>query len=153
MPHNNPEDLEKFIHQTLRALPERRAPRSLENRVLAAIALRQALPWWRQSFAHWPLAARGAFLAVSAVLAAVLLACFFRASGLVEAETGALMAGPLAMAGKISAIFGGVSSFFGVMMRSIPSLWLYSALAVVAALYAVFFGLGAAAYRSFFAQR
>ena len=153
MPRNNPEDLEKFIHQTLQALPERRAPRSLEARVLAAIAARQALPWWRQSFTHWPLAARGAFLVFSAVLAAALLAGFFRTTGQVETETGSLLAGPLAMVAKIRAISGGVGSFFAVVMRSIPSLWLYSALAFVAALYAAFFGLGAAAYRSFFVQR
>jgi hypothetical protein len=151
MPRNNPEDLEKFIHQTLRALPERRAPRSLEARVFAAIAARQALPWWRQSFTHWPLAARGAFLVVSAVLAAALLAWFFRTSG--QVESGSLLAGPLAMVAKIHAISGGVGAFLAVVMRSIPSLWLYGALAFVATMYAAFFGLSAAAYRSFFAQR
>lgn len=45
MSNLSPQDLEKLIHQTLRALPDRKAPRSLEHRVLAAIAARQALPW------------------------------------------------------------------------------------------------------------
>ena len=34
---NNPQDLEKLIHCTLRSLPDRRAPATLEHRVLAAI--------------------------------------------------------------------------------------------------------------------
>ena len=70
---HSPEDLEKFIHQTLRALPARRAPHSLESRVRAAIAARAALPWWRQSFARWPLAARVAFFIGSAGVAKVAL--------------------------------------------------------------------------------
>ena len=55
-------DLENFIHQTLRSLPDRPAPRSLESRVLAAIEARAALPWWKQSFAQWPVAARFVWL-------------------------------------------------------------------------------------------
>ena len=50
-------DLERDIHQVLRALPEPRAPRSLAPRVMAAIAANAAAqlqpqPGWRQ----WPLA-------------------------------------------------------------------------------------------------
>jgi hypothetical protein len=52
----SPEQLEKLIHSNLRALPDRRAPRSLESRVHAAIETRAALPWWKQSFAQWPVA-------------------------------------------------------------------------------------------------
>ncbi len=59
---NSPEDFEKFIHQALRSLPDRRAPRSLESRVFAAIEARASLPWWKHSFADWPLAARCVFL-------------------------------------------------------------------------------------------
>lgn len=147
----SPEDLEKLIHQTLRALPDREAPRSLEHRVLAAIAARQALPWWRQSFGHWPAAARGAFVVVSAVLAAAMLAGFFRATGEVQATS--MLAGPLAAWARLQAFAGAISDVGGVIWRSIPSLWIYGALAFAATMYAAFFGLGAAAYRTFFAQR
>lgn len=147
----SPQDLEKLIHRTLRSLPDRAAPRSLEHRVLAAIAARQALPWWRQSFAHWPLAARSAFLVVSAVLAAAVLAGYFRATGEVQATS--LLDGPLAAWARLEAFVDIVGELGGVVWRSIPSLWIYGALAFAATMYAAFFGLGAAAYRTFFAQR
>lgn len=151
MPKPTPEELEKLIHQTLRSLPERRAPRTLESRVLAAIAARQTLPWWRQSFTSWPMAARGAFLVITAILAATLLAWFFRTSG--QVQSASLLAGPLAMLAKVQAVAGGIGEFGAIVWRSIPSLWLYGGLAFVVTMYAAFFGLGAAAYRSFFAQR
>ncbi|MBK8856920.1 MAG: hypothetical protein IPN11_04330 [Opitutaceae bacterium] len=151
MPKLTNEELEKLIHQTLRSLPDRRAPRTLENRVLAAIAAQQALPWWRQSFTAWPVAARGAFLLVTAILAAALLAWFFRTSG--QVQSASMLAGPLAMLAKVQAVVAGIGSFGAIVWRSIPSLWLYGGLAFVVTMYAAFFGLGAAAYRSFFAQR
>jgi hypothetical protein len=151
MSRQTPEDLEKHIHQTLRALPERRAPRSLEARVMAAIAAQEALPWWRQSFVHWPLAARGAFFIVTAVLAAAVIIICFRTSG--EVQAASLVAGPLALWSKVTAIFGGVGNLFGVVFRSIPPLWLYGGLAFIGTMYVALFGLGAAAYRSLFVQR
>ncbi|WP_404424539.1 hypothetical protein [Nibricoccus sp. IMCC34717] len=70
----NPNDpLESFVHATLRATPARRAPVSLEQRVLAQIARRAALPWYRQSYRHWPAGARIGFLVTSAALAALAL--------------------------------------------------------------------------------
>jgi hypothetical protein len=51
-PENN--DLEKFIHAQLQKLPDRQAPPSLVGNVLAAIAARKKLPWWKQSFTFWP---------------------------------------------------------------------------------------------------
>ncbi len=147
----SPQDLEKLIHQTLRSLPDREAPRSLEHRVLAAIAARQALPWWRQSFTHWPVAARNAFLVVSAVLAAAVLAGYFRATGEVQATS--VLAGPLAAWARLQAAAGAIGDLGGAIWRSIPSLWIYGALAFATTMYAAFLGLGAAAYRTFFAQR
>ena len=144
-------DLEKSIHRVLREQPLRRAPRSLESRVLAAITAQQKLPWWRQSFVHWPLAARGVFLVVTALLAAAIIALCFRTSG--EVQAASLLTGPLALWAKVSAIFGGVGNLCAVVWRSIPPLWLYGGLAFIAAMYAALFGLGAAAYRSLFIQR
>src|SRR5688572_3554534 len=74
--------LERLIHQTLRDLPPRPAPRSLEERVFAELARRAALPWWKKSFAHWPMPAR----------AVLLVACIGTAKL-------AVMAGVWAMAG------------------------------------------------------
>src|SRR5471030_2753064 len=69
--------LEQLISRTLREQPPRRAPRALEQRVLAELERRAALPWWRQSFAHWPLAARGSFFVLSAAVAALMVASLF----------------------------------------------------------------------------
>jgi hypothetical protein len=52
LPDNN--DLEKFIHAQLQKLPQHEAPVSLVSNVLAAIATRKKLPWWKQSFTFWP---------------------------------------------------------------------------------------------------
>ena len=151
MPSKNPEELEQFINRTLRTLPDRRAPRSLESRVLAAIAAQQHLPWWRQSFVHWPLAARAAFLVFTAVLAAAFVAMCLRFAG--GAQPAALLAEPLEQLALIRAVAGGIGDFFGTVLRSIPSGWLYGAIAFVGVMYATLLGLGAAVYRAFFFQR
>lgn len=151
MPPLTPEEIEKLVDRTLRDLPARRAPRTLENRVLAAIAAQQALPWWRQSFVHWPLAARGAFFVVTALLAAAIITLCFRTSAEVQATS--LLAGPLALWGKVAAVCTGVGNFGAVVLRSIPSVWLYGGLAFIGVMYVALFGLGAAAYRSLFVQR
>ncbi|MFA5189739.1 MAG: hypothetical protein WC740_03385 [Verrucomicrobiia bacterium] len=69
----NPEqDLEKWTDRELRPLPAPRAPETLAPRVMAAIAARAALPWYRQTWFEW---SRG-WQAASAVVAASLLAAW-----------------------------------------------------------------------------
>ncbi len=65
-PENN--DLEKFIHAQLQKLPEREAPEALVTNVLAAIARRKKLPWWKQSFTFWPRHIQNLFFVVLASL-------------------------------------------------------------------------------------
>ena len=69
--------LEQRVHVLLRDLPNRRAPRSLEQRVMAEIARLSALPWWRKSFGHWPVAARAGFILVCAGLVRLALTMGF----------------------------------------------------------------------------
>ncbi len=149
---DSPENLEKFIHQTLRSLPDRRAPRSLESRVLAAIEARASLPWWKQSFAQWPIAARCVFILLSgglvkvALMATVWAVGGFQSSGLATAVA--------TQFSWVEAITGGVRGTvesFAIVLRNIPALWLYGALACVAAFYATAFSLGATAYRALYA--
>ena len=73
LPDNN--DLEKFIHAQLQKLPEREAPEALVSNVLAAIAKRKKLPWWKQSFTFWPRHIQNMFFVVlgSAFLLAIYL--------------------------------------------------------------------------------
>ena len=136
-----PEDLEKLLHRALRDLPDRRAPLTLETRVLAEIGRRAERPWWRRSYLHWPAPMRGGFLVLSAAAAAGTVAGLFRlgqgpGTGLWN-ET-------------VWQRFGWLISVGTDLFRAIPPFWLYGGLAVLVACYAVLIGVAAAAYRTFF---
>jgi hypothetical protein len=137
--------LEQLVHQALRDLPARRAPRTLEMRVLAAIEQQAALPWWRKSFQHWPVPVRIAFVFVSAAIVAGL----YRVVG--GAETSLFP--QFRWVDTLVSLGTSVVDFSQAVLRSIPPLWLYGGLAFVATLYAALFGLGAAAYRALYATR
>src|SRR3954470_16437940 len=76
-PPGQPDPLETFVTRALRDQPARRAPQTLEARVMAELARRASLPWWRQSYQHWPAAIRGSFFVLSALAAALLIAGVF----------------------------------------------------------------------------
>jgi hypothetical protein len=151
---SNEEKMERLIHQTLRDLPPRRAPQSLEHRVLVELRRRGALPWWRKSFVHWPVAARAAFIVLSAGL--VKLALMFGVCVTAGFDIGQYKeAFPQQFAWMESglAVVHAAEDFFAIMARNIPSLWLYAGLAFFATMYAALFGLGAAAYKVIHVQR
>ena len=154
-PTPDPRDpLERFVHQSLREVPPRRAPRTLESRVLAELARRAALPWWRKSFVHWPLAARGLFIVASAgVVKVALLAGVWIMAGFDNAQFQEAFASQVGWMETGLALMRVVGDFFQVMGRSIPSLWLYGGLAFLGTMYVALFGLGAAAYRTLYASR
>ena len=142
--------LEQFIHRTLRDQPPRRAPRSLEQRVLAALEQRAALPWWRQSFAYWPLAARGAFLVVSAALAGVLV---WALGGFDLEQSTRTVISTFAWIDTVRGIADSVVNFGALIVGSISPGWIYGGAAAIVALYAALFGLGTAAYRTLLSNR
>lgn len=149
MAHYNPEQLERQIQRTLRSLPDRRAPRTLEARVLAAIAARQALPWWRQSFRQWPTAARAGF--VGSTFALLLTLTLLTMGGLPAVSA---LADPwLAPLQGVRTALGSVAEVGLLIWQRIPTIWLYGALAGFGALYAALFGLGATAYRTLVLNR
>ena len=78
--NGNMDKLETLIERTLRAQPARRAPQDLQARVFAEIGRRAALPWWRNNFARWPLAARAGFLIASIGFVRLALAAVMWAS-------------------------------------------------------------------------
>jgi hypothetical protein len=150
----NPEELEKFIHRTLRSLPDRHAPGTLESRVLAALEARAAIPWWHKSWTYWPLWVRSAFLVLCAGIAGlVVYAGIYIESGFDAVQTSGTLVPALAVANRILDIGRGFVDFAMLVARNIPSLWIYGAIAFIAGLYAMLFGLGAAAYRSLWAHR
>lgn len=147
----NEKELEEFIHSALRSLPDRKAPGTLEARVLAAVERQATIPWWHKGWAYWPSPVRAGFLAVAtAVSCSLLFAAYAMFAGL---ETGAVAA-------ELSDRFSGVLQLFAVLqwifdlghrvVAGIPPLWLYGGVAVVGVLYATVFGLGAVAYRTLY---
>ncbi len=141
--------LEQVLHQTLKGLPPRRAPSTLESRVVNELGRRALLPWWRVSFANWPVGARVAFVFICAALVAATILggvsaylgdrSFNEASALVLGWVQPLLA--------VMSSAGGLAS---LLVRVIPPLWLYGTLGLGILLYVALFGLGAAAYRTLY---
>jgi hypothetical protein len=153
----NPHDeakLERLVHQTLRDLPNRRAPHSLEARVRAEIARRAALPWWRQSFLHWPMAARIGFIIASAgIVKLVLFAAVWVMAGFDGERFRDAFSTQFAWMDSVLTVLRAGGEFFDIVARNIPPLWVYGGFAFVALMYVTFFGLGAAVYRALYVNR
>jgi hypothetical protein len=138
--------LERRIDALLRELPDVAAPASLEARVLARLAAQHALPWYRQGFASWPLAARILFVPVAAAAAWLALLLFARvASGFAGAPQ--LIAVPRAASG-LQALRGAATSIGELVTRSVHVEWLYGGAIAAAVLYLMFFALSAIAVRT-----
>jgi len=149
--------LELEVSRALRQVPLRRAPPSLESRVLAEIGRRAALPWWRRSFARWPGPARVGFAMTCAALIAALLAMTrpwapgAALAGAALAGAGARAAGSwLPWARSALTLIDVARELEAALVRVIPLDWLYGAMAAGALLYSALFGLGAVAYRTLY---
>jgi hypothetical protein len=97
--------LEIEIDRQLKALPELEAPNGLVPQVMAALARRQALPWYRQSWSHWPVAFRWSSLAA-------LLALF---GGLCYASPGFVDRAVASARDKVSGHTMGLASLWNVL--------------------------------------
>lgn len=144
------QNLERFVSAALRDLPARRAPRVLEQRVLAELARRAALPWWRQSFTHWPVAMRGVFLVASAALATALV---WALAGLDTTRVIDAFAADFAWIATARGVAESIVNFGAMIVRGLSPVWLYGGAIAFIALYAALFGLGTAAYRTLYANR
>lgn len=146
-PTDREEQLERLVHQALQEQPLQRAPATLESKVMAEISRRATAPWWQRSFSHWPVAARLAFLALSVG---------FIKLGL---DAASQLVGPLNPSVRGAALFAELSwihalfTSLGAVFRSLPVLWVYGGIAVLAGLYLMLFGVSAAAYRTLYASR
>jgi len=141
--------LERLVRESLRDLPARPAPRSLEQRVLAEIERRAQLPWWRRSFVHWPAAARAVFLVACIGIAKfALMGSVWMMAGFDVLAFREAFATQVVWMENTVAVFGAITGAFEIIGRNIPSLWLYGGAAFIAAMYALVFGIGAAAYKA-----
>lgn len=137
------QNLTRLVDRALRELPPRHAPQALESRVFGELTRRVALPWWRQNFARWPRYARTLFFAVCGALNGMA----FAGGAWIIAGVGSVRAWQQA-----STRVATVASLSDSMLRAIPLAWLYEAAAIAVTLYAVLFALGAAAYRTLWAD-
>jgi hypothetical protein len=144
--------LEDLVAELARNQPLRRAPASLEHRVLAQLAQRApTVPWWRKGFAHWPLAARAAFLLASIgfvrlAIGGVLSVMSYLGSREIAGSAVSLVQ----EGGRAVSVTESVGYF---VLHAIPPAWLYAAAAAGFVLYALLFGLGTVAYRTLYVER
>jgi hypothetical protein len=140
-------NLEKLVDRVCREQPPLGAPATLSARVIAELERRAALPWWRQSFNHWPIPVRAAFVAACAALTwASLSAPMARLFSTVnEPLTWAYQTG--ASVSLINTVFGRVGAN---LASSVSPLWLYGAGLGICGLYVLFAGLCATTYRTLY---
>ena len=144
MTGNDPDDaLKDLLDRTLQELPLRRAPPTLESRVLDEIERRAALAWWQRSFTHWPLAARAVFLVIC--LALIRLAFVGGATAVAGVRS-------LSWARDIGLRVTSAGNLLTLLANMVPPTWIYQSIAACAVLYAILFGLGAAVYRTLYLQ-
>jgi hypothetical protein len=150
MPAPDFEKLERLIHQELRALPGRTAPSALEARVLREIGRREALPWWRRSYVHWPMGLRYAFIVLLAAAATGVLA-FSRSTLTAQALSELTLRFP--WVSFLQSIAASLREAAGAVFDAIPQAWLYAGAVLLIGCYGLLFGLGAALYRAFYRPR
>lgn len=141
--------LERLLTDTVRGLPARPAPHTLESRVLAELARHASQPWWRRSFGHWPALARVGWVTTCGVLIGITLMGGPWTTAVGSLQGAGVMSAWIQHAAVIT---GTVANLVASLVNAIPSSWLLPGLAVTALLYTFLFGLGAAAYRLLYLQ-
>lgn len=135
-------ELERQVTRALQEQPPRRAPATLERRVLAQIESGAVASRWRQGFMHWPVAARLVFLAASVgVVKLALSMAMWLATPLDSPAVSFDLPSQVAWLQTLLVATASVA-------RAVPSLWIHAGIAILAIMYAVLFGIGASAYRT-----
>jgi hypothetical protein len=134
---NRQDELERLVTRALQDQPLRRAPGTLEQRVLAQIASGATATAWRRGFAHWPVAARVVFLAASVGVVKLALSIAMW----LDSPTPSLdLPSQVAWLQTLLVAIDSVA-------RTVPSMWVHAGIAILAVMYAALFGIGASAYR------
>src|SRR5215470_10468591 len=146
--------LEVEIDCELKSLPEITAPATLVSRVMAAIELRKALPWFRRAWHTWPGSLQGLF--VVTMLALIGGICFgvwetshSATFGLAAQKVGGWFSGLGAIYTALNALAGALVA----MIKQVNSTILIALLCAAGLGYALFLGLGTMYFRLAFAKR
>ena len=143
--------LEQRIGSVLRQQPLRRAPATLEARVLRELAVRAAHPWWQLGFSHWPRAARILCLPVGMALVPLSFLITSRLLSLWQSVQQSTPANAAQSGWRWLENLGQALQALGnVVTREIPQWWVYGGACAALLMYAALFGLGAAAFRTLF---
>lgn len=136
------DELERLVTRALRDQPLRRAPDTLERRVLAQIESGAAVAPWRRGFAHWPMAARVAFLAASVGFVKLALSiAMWLSAPLASPALSADLPSPMTWMQTLFVVIASIA-------RTVPSLWVHAGIAILLIMYVALFGIGASAYRT-----
>ncbi len=143
MNDQNDPSLEELIGRKLRALPERKAPASLQANVFAAIRVRAARPWYQRAWFQWPRHFQA--------LAVVLFLGFAGAlSWLLTGNELTLTSFSPLLAGRVSAIgsqIGWSVDLLAAVVRALPASYWLAAGGLLAGMLFTCAGLGSAFYR------
>jgi hypothetical protein len=138
---NRQDEIERQVTRALRDQPLRRAPSTLERRVLAQIESGATAIGWRRGFAHWPVPARVVFLAASVgVVKVALLLAMWLVTPFDSPAVSVQLPSQVAWLQTLLVAIGSI-------VRTVPSLWVHIGLALIAIMYVALFGIGASAYR------
>jgi hypothetical protein len=109
--------------------------------VLAQIEAGATAIGWRRGFAHWPVAARVAFLAASVgVVKVALLVATWLATPLGSPAVSVQLPSQITWLQTLLVAMGSV-------VHTVPSVWVHGGIAILAIMYVALFGIGASAYR------
>ena len=146
--------LELEVDRELKALPEFTAPATLVSRVMAAIELRKALPWFRRAWHTWPGSLQGLFLITMVALVGGI--CFGVWEGshtatfsLAVHKVGGWFSGLSAIYAALNALAGAIVA----MIKQVNSGILMAFLCAAGLGYALFLALGTMYVRMAFAKR
>jgi hypothetical protein len=144
--------LERVIGDVLRDQPMRRAPASLEARVLSRIEQLQDVPWWRNSFSNWPVSARLALLVILLGVAKLTLdvVVWLFSSPTPVTHT---VESSVSWARSTASVFSSLITLGHALLSAVPSHWITLALVFAAGMYFMLFALGATAYRTLYMNK
>jgi hypothetical protein len=146
--------LEAEVDRELKALPQITAPAALVSRVMAAIELRRALPWFRRAWDTWPGSLQGLFLVTMVALAGGI--CFGGWEAMHTATFGLAVHKVSGWFSGFSAIYTALNALAGAiiaLIKQINSTVLIAFLIAAGLGYAIFLGLGTMYVRLAFAKR
>jgi hypothetical protein len=143
-------ELEQFIHQQLKKMPEREAPEDLVSNVFAAIAARENAPWWKQPFTSWPRNTQSLLYTAVALLFVTAVYYAWRPAEAINVNVISERASSFAW---IARLVETLSSTAVGVLRTLPWQWLVAVAVVLVSMYAACAATGFALYRITARQR